>query len=122
MPVHAMQLALSNMALQSYEDSHPLVGLESLLNIPLVQEEIAVQVDAFFLEQAVHVPVENMSLQSNNDSHPLVGSASLLKLLAEHEPMAVQVDSLEVAADVHALHNVTPASTAGHPASHPLLI
>ena len=34
--------------------------------------------------------------------------------------MVVQVDALEVAADVHATHDVAPA-TEGHPASHPLL-
>ena len=35
--------------------------------------------------------------------------------------MVVQVDALEVAADVHAAHDVTLGSTEGHPASHPLL-
>ena len=33
--------------------------------------------------------------------------------------MVVQVDALEVTADVHATHDVAPA-TEGHPTSHPL--
>ena len=78
--VHAMQLALSNMALQSKDDSHPLVGSASLLNFPLVQAVMVVQVEAS--EQTAHVvsAAAVIALQSNDDSHPLLGSASLLNL------------------------------------------
>ena len=81
---------------------------------------MVVQVEAS--EQAAHVvsAAAVIALQSNDDSHPLLGSASLLNLLVEQAAMAVQVDALEVAADVHATHDVAPA-TEGHPASHPLL-
>ena len=82
---------------------------------------MVVQVEAS--EQAAHVvsAAAVIALQSNDDSHPLLGSASLLNLLVEQAAMAVQVDALEVAADVHATHDVAPA-TEGHPiTSHPLL-
>ena len=111
--VHAMQLALSNMALQSYEDSHPLVGLESLSNFPLVHAIMVLQVETS--EQAEHVvsAAAAIALQSNDDSHPLVGSASLLNLPAEQ---ATTVHDEEDEQEVH-----VPPATEGHPFSHPLL-
>ena len=65
-PVHVVQLALSNMALQSYEDSHPLVGLESLSNLP-AEHVTAVQVDED--EQEVHFP---SATEGQLASHPLL--------------------------------------------------
>ena len=52
-PVHVVQLAFLNISLQSYEDSHPLVGLESLSNFPLVHAIMLLQVET--PEQAEHV-------------------------------------------------------------------
>ena len=61
-------------ALQSNEDSHPLVGSASLSNFSLVQAVMMLQVSAS--EQAIHVvsAAATIALQSNDDSHPLVGN------------------------------------------------
>ena len=67
-------------------------------------------------EQVSQVP---SSTAGQPTSQPSVASLLVLNLLAEQAAMVVQVDALEVAADVHATHDVAPA-TEGHPASHPL--
>ena len=74
--VQAEHVTLVKMALQWKGDSHPLVGLASLLNFPLSHDAMMVQVEAS--EQAVHVVLTTaeIALQSKDDSHPLVGSAS----------------------------------------------
>ena len=50
--VHVVSAA-AVIALQLYDDSHPLVESASLLNFPLVHDEMPVQVDAS--EQAMQV-------------------------------------------------------------------
>jgi len=86
----------------------------SLLNL------LASQVTAMHVSLSEQVSQVPSSTAGQPTSQPSVASLLVLNLLAEQAAMVVQVDALEVAADVHATHDVAPA-TEGHPASHPLL-
>jgi hypothetical protein len=109
--VQATHVALENRALQSKDDSQPSAGSALLLNLPLVQDEMTVQVAAS--EHTEQVAVVNMELQSKDDSQPSAGSALLSNLPPVQDEMAVQVDESEHEAQVAAV-------TEGHPASQPL--
>ena len=112
--VQVRHVALRNMALQSKDDSHPLVESASLLNFPLVQAVMVMQVDA--LEQAAHVvsTAAVIALQLKDDSHPLVASASLLNLLRE------QVTAVHMSLSEHV--SQVPLTTVGQGKSAHVLV
>ena len=97
--VHVVSAA-AVIALQSNDDSHPLLGSASLLNLLVEQAAMAVQVDALEVaadEHATHDVAP--ATEGHPTSHPLLTTSSSLNLLAAHVT-EVQVDASEQAVQV----------------------
>ena len=96
----ALHVASVKIALQLNDDSQPLLGLESLSNLLLVQVAMAVQMEED--EQAVHVASATAEIdsQSYDDSQPFVGSRSLSNFPLVQEEIVEQVEEEEQAVQV----------------------